>query len=80
VQSGETLSTAAIRHCRHLVNFRIEQNDRLFIAKELNGFMDHEPIKITIFLRMFYLIDLSGGLVTILPHWPSPLPTVLMKL
>ena len=43
----ETLTTAAIRHCRHLVNFRIEQNDRLDIAKELDGFMDHEPIKIT---------------------------------
>ena len=26
--------------------FRIEQNDRLYIAKELDGFMDHEPIKI----------------------------------
>jgi hypothetical protein len=50
VQSGETLTTASIRHCRHLVNFRIEQNDRLYIAKELDGFMDHEPIKITILI------------------------------
>jgi len=51
VQSGETLTTATIRHCLHLVNlFRIEQNDRLYIAKELDGFMDHEPIKIFIFL------------------------------
>jgi hypothetical protein len=33
VQPGETLKAAAIRYCRHLVNFRIEQNDRLYIAK-----------------------------------------------
>ncbi len=50
VQPGETLIAAAIRHCRHLVNFRIEQNDRLYIAKKLDGFMDREPIKITIFI------------------------------
>jgi hypothetical protein len=48
VQPGENLIAAAIRHCRHLVNFRIEQNDRLYIAKELDGFMDHESIIITI--------------------------------
>jgi hypothetical protein len=30
VQSGETLTTVAIRHCRHMVNFRIEQNDRFY--------------------------------------------------
>jgi hypothetical protein len=28
VQPSETLTTAVIRHCRHLVNFNIEQNDR----------------------------------------------------
>ena len=50
VHPGETLTTAAIRHCRHLVNFRIEQNDRLYMANELDGFMDHEPIKVTIFI------------------------------
>jgi hypothetical protein len=32
VQPGETLTTATIRHCRHLDNFRIEQNDRLYTA------------------------------------------------
>ena len=51
VQPGETLTTAAIRHCRHLVNFRIEQNDHLHIAKEHDGFMEHEPIKVTIFIN-----------------------------
>jgi hypothetical protein len=48
IQPGENLTYGAIRHCRHLVNFRIEQNDRLYIAKELDGFMDHEPFKISI--------------------------------
>jgi hypothetical protein len=33
VQPGETLTAATIRHCHHLVNFRIEQNDRLYIVK-----------------------------------------------
>jgi hypothetical protein len=46
VQPGETLRAASIRHCRHLVNFRIDQNDRLYIAKVLDGFMHHEPVKI----------------------------------
>ena len=36
VQPGETLTTATNRHCRHLFNFRIEQDDRFYIAKELN--------------------------------------------
>ena len=45
VQLGETLTAVAIRHCRHLVNFLITQNDRLYIAKVLDGFMDHEPVK-----------------------------------
>ena len=33
VQPGETLTAATICHCRHLVYFRIEQNDRLYIYK-----------------------------------------------
>ena len=48
VKPGEPLTTAYIRHCRHLVNFRIEQNELLYITKVLDGFMDHELIKITI--------------------------------
>jgi ADP-ribose pyrophosphatase YjhB (NUDIX family) len=31
VQPGETLTNAAIRHCHHLVNFRVEKIDRLYI-------------------------------------------------
>jgi hypothetical protein len=40
------LIVAAIRHCRHHVNFRIEQKYRLYIAKVLDGFMDNELVKI----------------------------------
>ena len=51
VHQGKTLTTATILHSRHLINFRIEQNDRLYIAKELDGgFMDHEPVKISILI------------------------------
>ena len=50
VQPGETLTVAAIRHCRHMVNFRIEQNDHLYTVTELDGFMDHEPFKIATFI------------------------------
>ena len=50
VQPSETLTFAVIRHCRHLVNFRIKKNDRLYIAKVLDGFMDHEPVKILILI------------------------------
>ena len=36
VHPGETLTIATIRHNRHLVNFRIEQNDRFYIAKDMD--------------------------------------------
>jgi hypothetical protein len=51
VHTSETLTAATILHCRHLVNFRIdEQNDRLYIAKVVDGFMDHEPVKTSILI------------------------------
>jgi hypothetical protein len=50
VKPSETLTTATIRRCRHLVNFRIEQNDRLYIANVFLGFMEHESVKITILI------------------------------
>ena len=31
VQPGETLTAATFRYCRHLVNFGIELNDRIYI-------------------------------------------------
>ena len=48
VRPSKKSTTAAIRHCRHLVNFRIEQNDCLYIAKVLDGFIDHELVKMSI--------------------------------
>jgi hypothetical protein len=51
VQEGETLTTATIRNCRHLVNFRIEQNNLLYIAQVLDAFIDHQPVKITILIN-----------------------------
>jgi len=53
VKPGETLMAGVIRHCCHLVNFRIEQIDRLYIAKVLDGFADHEPVK-----KSFFIIDI----------------------
>ena len=50
VQPGETLMTCAIRHCCHLVNFRPAHNDRLYLVKISDGFIDHEPIKYQIVL------------------------------
>ncbi len=51
VQSDETLMAEAIRHCGHLVNFRIEHNDRLYIAEVLDGLMDHESDKTSILIN-----------------------------
>ena len=50
VQPGETLMACAIRHCRHLVNFCLAQNDFLYLVKTMDGFMDHEPVKISNFI------------------------------
>jgi hypothetical protein len=49
VKLGEILMASAIRYCRHLVNFRFPHNNRLYLAKVFNGFLDHEPVKISIY-------------------------------
>ena len=51
VHSGD-MSTmySAIRHCRHLVKFRFTQNKRLYLSKVLNRIMDHEIVKISIYV------------------------------
>ena len=46
VQPGETIMAGAIRHSRHLVNFRLAQNDRLYLVITMDGFTDHEAINI----------------------------------
>jgi hypothetical protein len=68
VQPSETLTTVAIRNFRNLANFRMEENVRLNIAKVLDGFMDHGPVKITILITNV----LSGTLKwRARPHTPA---------
>ena len=50
VEPDETLMASAIRHCRHLANYCVKPNDRLYLTKVLNGFINHEPVKISIFV------------------------------
>ena len=49
VEPNETLMAAAICHCRHLVDFRLKTNQRLYLAKVINGLIDHKPVRISIF-------------------------------
>ena len=49
VQYGETLMAGVIRCCRHLVNLCLAQNDRLYLVKNMDGFMDHESFKYLFF-------------------------------
>jgi len=46
IKTGDTLMTSDIRHCRHLINFRLIRNNLSYLAKVLKGFKDHGPIKI----------------------------------
>jgi hypothetical protein len=48
VQTSETLMANAIRYCRHLVDFRFAQNNRLYLSKVLNEFKNHEHVKMYI--------------------------------
>ena len=50
VEPNETLMAAAIRHCRRLVDFRLKPSQRLYLTKVINGLIDHEPVKISIFI------------------------------
>ena len=55
VETGETLMTDAIRCCQHVVNFRFNtQNYRLYLAKVLNQFMNHEPVKLSFFTGVLF--------------------------
>ena len=67
VQPCETLMAGAIRYYRHLDNFRLVQNDRLYLVKTIDSCKDHEPVKCVFF--MIFFVDLSGGRVAKLPHW-----------
>jgi hypothetical protein len=48
IEPDETLMGSAIKHYRHMVSCRIKTNDRLYLAKVLISFMNHEPVKIPI--------------------------------
>jgi hypothetical protein len=48
VEHDETLMASAIRHCRRLVDFHLKPNHRLYLAKVINGLVNHEPVKKTI--------------------------------
>ena len=55
VEPNETLTASVIRHCRRLVDFCPKPNQGFFLAKVINGLVDHEPVKISIY--DFYVID-----------------------
>jgi hypothetical protein len=48
LEPNETLMASAIRHCRRLVDFCLMPNHRLYLAKVINGLVNHEPVKISI--------------------------------
>jgi hypothetical protein len=41
---------SAIRHCMRLVDLCLKPSHRLYLAKVIRGFVDHEPDKITIYV------------------------------
>jgi hypothetical protein len=52
VEPNETLMASAIRHCRRLVDFCLKPNHRLYLAKVINGLVNHEPVKISIIFML----------------------------
>jgi hypothetical protein len=52
----ETLMVSVIRHYRHLVIFKFTQNNRLYLTKVIDGFMNHEPIQ-----TLFFVIDINSS-------------------
>ena len=61
VEPNETLMASAIRHCRRLVDFRLKPCHRLYLAKVINGLVDHEPVKISIYVVDVLFKDLRWG-------------------
>ncbi len=58
VEPDEILMPNAIRHCRHLVNYCVKPNDRLYLTKVLSGFMNPEPVKIPIYVTDVLTMEL----------------------
>jgi hypothetical protein len=49
VEPNKTLMASAIRYCRRLVDFHLRPNHRLYLAKVINGLVNHEPVNISIY-------------------------------
>ena len=76
VEPNETLMASGIRHCRRLVDFRLKPSHRLYLAKVINGLVDHEPFKCLFTLWMIFTKAFVGGLATIPPEWLLSLLTI----
>ena len=50
IEPNETLMAGAIRHCRRLVDFRLKTSQRLYSSRVMNGLIDHEPVKMSIYV------------------------------
>ena len=50
VEPYETLMGSAIRHCRRLVDFCFKPNHRLHLATIINDLVNHELVKIPIYV------------------------------
>ena len=46
----ETLTASVIRHCKRLVSFSPGPNQRFYLAKVIDGLVNHEPVKIYIYV------------------------------
>ena len=46
----ETLTASVIRHCKRLVGFSLGLNQRFYLAKVINGLVNHELVKISIYV------------------------------
>ena len=59
VEPNETLTASVIRHCRRLVDLCPRPNQRFYLAKEINSLVDHEPVKISIYVIYILYKDLG---------------------
>jgi len=50
VEPDETLMTSAIRHCRRMVDLHLRPPHRLYLAKVISGLVNHEPVKVYIYV------------------------------
>jgi hypothetical protein len=60
LEPNETLTASAIRHCRRLVDFSPRPNQRFYLAKVINGLVNHEAVMISIYvIDVIYIKDLA---------------------